>query len=55
METIYTARFTSPIGRLTVASSDKGLAYVELPSESGRGFGGWLQTHAPEAKVVAPQ
>jgi O-6-methylguanine DNA methyltransferase len=51
METIYTARFTSPIGRLTVASSDKGLAYLELPHANGRGFRGWLKTHAPDVRV----
>ena len=52
METLYTSRFSTPLGPLRIASSDKGLAYVELPNESGRGFGGWLKTHAPEAKVV---
>ncbi len=52
METLYTARFSTPLGPLRIASSDKGLAYVELPHESGRGFGGWLKTHAPDAKVV---
>ena len=52
METLYTARFSTPLGPLRIASSDKGLAYVELPNESGRGFGGWLKTHAPDAKVV---
>ena len=52
METLYTSRFSTPLGSLRIASSDKGLAYVELPNESGRGFGGWLKTHAPEAKVV---
>lgn len=52
METLYTARFSTPIGALRIASSDKGLAYVELPNESGRGFGGWRKTHAPDAKVI---
>jgi len=52
METLYTSRFSTPLGSLRIASSEKGLAYLELPNESGRGFGGWLQTHAPEAKVV---
>ena len=52
METIFTARFDSPLGALRVASSDKGLCYIELPNESGRGFGGWRKTHAPDATVV---
>ena len=52
METLFTSRFESPIGVLRIASSDKGLAYVELPNESGRGFAGWKQTHAPDAQVV---
>ncbi len=52
METIHTARFDSPIGPLRVASSDKGLAYVELPHANGRGFRGWLKSHASDAVVV---
>lgn len=52
METLFTARFESPLGALRIASSEKGVVYVELPSESGRGFGGWRKTHAPEATVV---
>jgi len=52
METLYTSRFSTPLGPLRIASSDKGLAYVELPNESGRGFGGWLKTRAPDATVV---
>jgi O-6-methylguanine DNA methyltransferase len=52
METIHTARFDSPIGPLRVASSDKGLAYVELPHANGRGFRGWLKSHATDAAVV---
>ena len=49
---LFTSRFESPIGVLRIASSDKGLAYVELPNESGRGFAGWKQTHAPDAEVI---
>ena len=52
METLFTARFESPLGALRIASSEKGVVYVELPSESGRGFAGWRKTHAPEANVV---
>ncbi len=52
MEVLCTTRFESPIGSLRVASSDKGLAYIELPYQSGRGFEGWKKTHARDAKVV---
>jgi O-6-methylguanine DNA methyltransferase len=52
METLYAARFETPFGPLRVVSSDKGLAYLELPHASGRGFGGWQARHAPDARVV---
>ena len=52
METLFTSRFETPIGALRIASSEKGLAYIELPNESGRGFGGWCTTHAKGAKVI---
>ena len=52
MEVLYTTRFETPFGSLRVVSSEKGLVYIELPNESGRGFEGWKKTHAPDAKVV---
>ncbi len=52
MEVLSTTRFDSPIGSLRIVSSEKGLVYVELPHENGRGFAGWKQTHATDAKVV---
>jgi len=52
METFHTAEFDSSIGPLKVASSKVGLAYVELPRASGRGFRGWLEKHSPGAQVV---
>lgn len=52
METLYAARFETPFGPLRVVSSDKGLAYLELPHANGRGFGGWQARHAPDARVV---
>ena len=51
MDRISTADFDSPIGPLRVASSESGLAYVELPQASGRGFRGWLDRHAKGADV----
>ena len=52
METLFTARLETPFGSLRVASSEKGLCYLELPHANGRGFGGWQKTHAPDARVV---
>jgi O-6-methylguanine DNA methyltransferase len=52
MPIVHTARFDSPIGALRVASTDAGLAYVELPAASGRGLRGWLHRCLPEAECV---
>ena len=52
MEVLFTTRFDSPIGPLRIVSSEKGLAYVELPHANGRGFAGWKRTHAHRAEVV---
>jgi len=50
MEIVHTAEFDAPAGRMRVASSDRGLVYVALPRQSGRGFEGWLRRHAPDAQ-----
>lgn len=52
MEVLSATRFDSPIGSLRIVSSEKGLVYVELPHQNGRGFAGWKTTHAKDAKVV---
>jgi O-6-methylguanine DNA methyltransferase len=52
MEVLRTTRFKTPLGNLRIVSSEKGLVYIELPNESGRGFEGWKKTHARDAKVV---
>jgi O-6-methylguanine DNA methyltransferase len=52
MEMLSASRFETPIGPLRVVSSDKGLAYLELPHQNGRGLAGWMKTHAPEAKLL---
>jgi epoxyqueuosine reductase len=49
VEFLHTARFESPTGLLFVATSERGLAYLELAHASGRGFAGWRRTGAPEA------
>ena len=48
MGILYVTRFKSSIGELTLASSEKGLAYVGLPRASGRGLMGWSRRHAPD-------
>ena len=49
---VQTTRFDSPIGELTLASTEKGLAYLGLPRANGRGFAGWHRRHAHEEEVV---
>ena len=51
MEIVHTARVDSPIGTLRLASTETGLAYVELPHASGRGLDGWLRRCLPGARV----
>lgn len=52
METLAATRFETPIGELRVVCSEKGLAYLELPHQNGRGLAGWMKTRAPEARLV---
>jgi methylated-DNA-[protein]-cysteine S-methyltransferase len=52
METLSASRFETPIGPLRVVCSEKGLAYLELPHQNGRGLAGWMKTRAPEAKLL---
>jgi O-6-methylguanine DNA methyltransferase len=52
MEIVHTAELETPIGLCRVASTVKGLAYVELPHASGRGLYGWLRRSAADAEVV---
>ena len=44
-EVVYTVSFDSSVGAFQVASTDRGLAYVQLPHASGRGFSGWQHRH----------
>ena len=50
MEIVHTAWVESPIGRLRIASTENGVAYLELPHASGRGLAGWLKRYAPDAR-----
>lgn len=43
MDPVYVAAFDSSIGPLRIASTERGLAFVELPRASGAGLAGWLQ------------
>lgn len=51
-EIVHVARTDSPIGPLRVASTAAGLAYVELPHESGPGLHGRIRRVLPHAEVV---
>jgi O-6-methylguanine DNA methyltransferase len=53
IERVFTAEFESPIGKLRVASTDAGLAWLGLPRAGGRGFAGWLARHAAGARREA--
>jgi O-6-methylguanine DNA methyltransferase len=49
-EVVHTAQLDSPIGTLRLASTARGLAYLELPHASGRGLEGWLRRSLPGAR-----
>jgi O-6-methylguanine DNA methyltransferase len=51
MEIVHIAESDTPIGSCRVASTEAGLAYVELPHSDGRGLDGWLRRCAPGADV----
>ena len=50
MELVHTTPLDSPIGALRLATTPRGLAYVELPHASGRGLEGWLRRSLPGAR-----
>ena len=51
MEVLHTADFETIIGLLRIASTERGLAYVQLPHANARGFDGWRTRHVPDAVV----
>ena len=51
MDVMHTADFETPVGSIRIASTARGLAYVQLPHANGRGFDGWRMRHAPDVKV----
>jgi O-6-methylguanine DNA methyltransferase len=50
MEIVHTTTLDSPIGGLRLASTARGLAYVELPHASGLGLEGFLRRSLPDAR-----
>jgi methylated-DNA-[protein]-cysteine S-methyltransferase len=50
MEPVHAAAVDTPIGTLRLASTSRGLAYVELPHASGRGLEGFLRRSLPGAR-----
>jgi O-6-methylguanine DNA methyltransferase len=55
MQMIRTCEFETPVGRMRLGSTEKGLCWVELPGSGGRGFSGWLRAQVPEHKVVVDE
>jgi O-6-methylguanine DNA methyltransferase len=51
-EIIHWSAFDSQVGSMRIASSERGVVYLELPRENGRGFRGWMKRHAPKAALV---
>lgn len=49
---IYCTSFDSRIGRIYIASTDKGVCKVSVPRESRRDFVGWLREHFDLDSVV---
>ncbi len=51
MGIVHTARFETPVGEMFAASTERGLAYLELPHASGCGFRGWQRRALPDAEL----
>ena len=52
MEILHTADIATPFGQLRIASSARGLCYVELPGSSGRGMAGWMSRQVPDGRML---
>ncbi len=52
MEIVHIAEVETTIGLCCLATTERGLAYLQLPRESGRGLRGWLRVRAPESKTL---
>lgn len=42
----------SPLGRLRVAATGRGIVRISLPREGGKGFAGWLMRSVPDGERV---
>jgi O-6-methylguanine DNA methyltransferase len=51
MEIVHRAEFDTPIGSMLCATTERGLAYVQLPRSGGRGFADWLRRQASGARL----
>ena len=51
-EVLHVASFDTPIGSCRAASTERGLAYLELPRAAGRGFDGHWRRHFPQASLA---
>lgn len=43
MEPVFIADFETPVGAMRIASTERGVAFLELSGASGSGLAGWLQ------------
>jgi O-6-methylguanine DNA methyltransferase len=50
-ERLFVAGFDTPIGNLRIASSDRGIAYLELPRATGCGHSGHGRRYFPDAEI----
>jgi methylated-DNA-[protein]-cysteine S-methyltransferase len=51
MEIVHRAEFETPVGSILCASTERGLAFVQLPRADRRSFADWLRRHAPGARL----
>ena len=52
MDTVYTTMFDTPEGRMLSASFRGRLVYLGLPCPSGRGFRGFIEKNARDARIL---
>lgn len=52
MDTVYTTMFDTPEGRMLSASFRGCLVYLGLPCPSGRGFRGFIEKNARDARIL---
>jgi methylated-DNA-[protein]-cysteine S-methyltransferase len=50
MEIVHTAEFDSSLGSFRIATTERGLGYLDLPHANGCGLEGWLRRRVPGAK-----